>query len=66
MEKASARLQALQVQQQLSTQALAIANQSPRDILALFDTSSGSLGGAGNGVVQSSSLTGPRPISLAN
>jgi flagellin len=66
MEEASARLQALQVQRQLSTQALAIANQSPRDIVALFDMSGGPLGGAGIGVVQPSSLTGPTPISLAN
>jgi flagellin len=36
MEEASARLQALQVQQQLSTQSLSIANQSPQNILALF------------------------------
>jgi len=36
MEAASARLQALQVQQQLGTQALSIANQSPQNILALF------------------------------
>jgi flagellin len=36
MEEASARLQALQVQQQLSTQALSIANQAPQNILALF------------------------------
>lgn len=36
MEEASARLQALQVQQQLGIQALSIANQSPQSILALF------------------------------
>lgn len=36
MEEASARLQALQVQQQLATQALSIANQQPQNILALF------------------------------
>ncbi len=36
MEAASARLQALQVQQQLGTQALSIANQAPQSILALF------------------------------
>ncbi len=36
MEEASARLQSLQVQQQLGVQALAIANQSPQTILALF------------------------------
>jgi flagellin len=36
MEEASARLQALQVQQQLGVQALSIANQSPQNILALF------------------------------
>ena len=36
MEEASARLQALQVQQQLSTQSLSIANQAPQNILALF------------------------------
>ncbi len=36
MEEASARLQALQVQQQLSTQALSIANQQPQNVLALF------------------------------
>jgi flagellin len=36
MEEASARLQALQVQQQLATQALSIANQAPQNILALF------------------------------
>ena len=36
MEEASARLQALQVQQQLSTQSLSIANQAPQAILSLF------------------------------
>jgi flagellin len=36
MEEASARLQALQVQQQLGVQALSIANQSPQSILSLF------------------------------
>ena len=36
MEETSARLQALQVQQQLSTQALSIANQAPQNLLALF------------------------------
>ncbi|MGB0497874.1 MAG: flagellin [Rubricella sp.] len=36
MEEASARLQALQVQQQLGIQALSIANQAPNNILALF------------------------------
>jgi flagellin len=36
MEAASARLQALQVQQQLGIQALSIANQTPQNILALF------------------------------
>ena len=36
MESVSARLQALQVQQQLGTQALTIANQQPQNILALF------------------------------
>jgi flagellin len=36
MEAASARLQALQVQQQLATQSLSIANQAPQNILALF------------------------------
>jgi flagellin len=36
MEEASARLQALQVQQQLATQALSIANQQPQNILSLF------------------------------
>lgn len=36
MEEASARLQALQVQQQLGVQALSIANQSPQSLLSLF------------------------------
>ncbi len=36
LEETSARLQALQVQQQLSTQALSIANQQPQSVLALF------------------------------
>jgi len=36
LEAASARLQALQVQQQLGTQSLSIANQAPQNILALF------------------------------
>ena len=36
MEAASARLQALQVQQQLGIQALSIANQAPQSLLALF------------------------------
>lgn len=36
LEAASARLQALQVQQQLGTQALSIANQQPQSILSLF------------------------------
>lgn len=36
LEEAAARLQALQVQQQLGTQALSIANQAPQSILALF------------------------------
>ncbi|QIE56982.1 flagellin [Pikeienuella piscinae] len=36
LEEAAARLQALQVQQQLGTQALSIANQSPQSILTLF------------------------------
>ena len=36
MEEASARLQALQVQQQLGTQSLSIANQAPQSILSLF------------------------------
>ncbi|MET4101449.1 flagellin [Roseovarius sp. MBR-78] len=36
LEEASARLQALQVQQQLATQSLSIANQAPQAILSLF------------------------------
>ncbi|MDO6586261.1 flagellin [Salipiger sp. 1_MG-2023] len=36
MEEASARLQALQVQQQLGIQALSIANQAPQQLLSLF------------------------------
>lgn len=36
MEEASAKLQALQVQQQLGVQALSIANQAPQSILSLF------------------------------
>ena len=36
LEEASARLQALQVQQQLATQSLSIANQAPQSILSLF------------------------------
>ena len=36
MEEASARLQALQVQQQLGVQSLSIANQAPQAILSLF------------------------------
>ncbi|QHQ36440.1 flagellin [Algicella marina] len=36
MEQASARLQALQVQQQLGIQSLSIANQAPQNILSLF------------------------------
>ncbi len=36
MEATSARLQALQVQQQLGTQSLSIANQAPQNILSLF------------------------------
>lgn len=36
MEETSARLQALQVQQQLAIQSLSIANQAPQNILALF------------------------------
>jgi len=36
MEEASARLQALQTQQQLGIQALSIANQGPQNILSLF------------------------------
>ena len=36
MEQEASRLQALQVQQQLATQSLSIANQNPHNILALF------------------------------
>lgn len=36
LEEASARLQALQAQQQLGIQALSIANQAPQSILSLF------------------------------
>jgi flagellin len=36
LAKESARLQALQVQQQLGTQSLSIANQAPQSILSLF------------------------------
>lgn len=36
MSQEAARLQALQVQQQLGTQALSIANQAPQSILSLF------------------------------
>jgi flagellin len=36
MEEASARLQALQVQQQLGIQALTVANQAPQNLLQLF------------------------------
>ncbi|WP_108262402.1 flagellin [Mangrovicoccus ximenensis] len=36
MEEASAKLQALQVQQQLGIQALSIANQAPQNVLSLF------------------------------
>jgi flagellin len=36
MEAASAKLQALQVQQQLGIQALSIANQAPQNVLSLF------------------------------
>ena len=36
MEEEAARLQAYQVQQQLATQSLAIANQAPQNILSLF------------------------------
>ena len=36
LEETSARLQALQVQQQLATQSLTIANQAPQAILSLF------------------------------
>ncbi|MGD9862208.1 MAG: flagellin, partial [Pseudodonghicola sp.] len=36
MEEEAARLQAYQVQQQLATQSLSIANQQPQNILSLF------------------------------
>lgn len=36
LEETSARLQALQVQQQLATQSLSIANQAPQNVLSLF------------------------------
>ena len=36
MEEASAKLQALQVQQQLGVQSLSIANQAPQTLLSLF------------------------------
>ena len=36
MEEASAKLQALQVQQQLGVQSLSIANQAPQSVLSLF------------------------------
>ena len=36
MEEEAARLQALQVQQQLATQSLSIANQGPQNLLSLF------------------------------
>jgi flagellin len=36
MEETSARLQALQVQQQLGIQSLSIANQQPQTLLSLF------------------------------
>ena len=36
LEEASARLQSLQVQQQLGVQALSIANQRPQVLLGLF------------------------------
>ncbi|MDG4648642.1 flagellin [Roseibacterium sp. SDUM158017] len=36
MEEEAARLQALQVQQQLATQSLSIANQNPQNVLSLF------------------------------
>ena len=40
MAKESARLQALQVKQQLGAQALSIANQAPQIILSLFGSGS--------------------------
>jgi flagellin len=36
MEEASARLQALQTQQQLGIQSLSIANQAPGAVMSLF------------------------------
>ncbi|MBM3606676.1 MAG: flagellin, partial [Alphaproteobacteria bacterium] len=36
MEESSARLQALQTQQQLGIQSLSIANQAPGAVMALF------------------------------
>jgi flagellin len=36
MEQEAARLQALQVQQQLATQSLSIANRAPQNVLSLF------------------------------
>ena len=36
MEEEAARLQALQVQQQLATQSLSMANQAPQNIMSLF------------------------------
>jgi flagellin len=36
LAKESAKLQALQIRQQLGTQALGIANQSPQGLLSLF------------------------------
>jgi len=36
LSKESARLQALQIKQQLGTQALSLANQAPQSLLSLF------------------------------
>ena len=36
MAQESAQLQALQIRQQLGTQALSIANQAPQSLLSLF------------------------------
>ena len=36
LAKESAQLQALQIRQQLGTQALSIANQAPQSLLSLF------------------------------
>ena len=36
LAKESARLQALQIRQQLGTQSLSIANQAPQSLLSLF------------------------------